>query len=67
MFEQVEVETTPVEIAQKSVPGGAAARYVPNTQRAREELGLTCSVSLREAIQRTITWNRTACVQELQG
>lgn len=54
-----------VEIARKPVPGVPAPRYVPSTRRARKELGLTCSVPLRDAIQRTIAWNRAACAQEL--
>jgi len=37
-------------------PGAAADRYVPSTQRAREELGLNQSVSLTEAIRRTVAW-----------
>ena len=49
----------PVEIACRAVPGAAAPRYVPNTQRAREELGLTCTVALNQAIERTIAWNRS--------
>ncbi len=38
-------------------PGTAPAhRYVPSTQRAQKELGLECSVSLRESIRRTARW-----------
>lgn len=33
-------------------------RYVPSTERARTELGLTETVSLPEAIRRTIRWHR---------
>ena len=55
----------PVEIARKPVPGTLPPRYVPSTARARKDLGLTCSVQLRDAIERTIVWNRIACTQEL--
>lgn len=47
----------PVKIMGTRVPGAAAPRYVPSTARARNELGLRCSVSLREAIVRTTKWN----------
>lgn len=56
-----------VEIARKPVAGVRADRYVPSTQRAREELGLTNSVPLRDGIERTISWNRVAYAQELQS
>jgi dTDP-D-glucose 4,6-dehydratase len=31
-------------------------RYVPSTARAREELGLSAQVTLREGIRRTYQW-----------
>jgi nucleoside-diphosphate-sugar epimerase len=45
----------PVEIS--GTPGSAPAqRYVPSTQRAQRELGLSCQVPLNEAIRRTHRW-----------
>jgi len=48
----------PVEIAHKPVPGQPAARYVPDTARAQQELGLREWVPLDEAIRRTAQWHR---------
>jgi nucleoside-diphosphate-sugar epimerase len=44
---------TPIHIAAKAQPGAAANRYVPDTSRAREELGLAEWIPLEEAIRRT--------------
>lgn len=49
---------TQVHIAKQAVPGKAAERYVPATQRARAELGLKTWISLDEAIDRTVRWHR---------
>lgn len=45
-----------IRVAQRATPGAAAQRYVPNTGRARQDLGLTCEVPLEEAIRRTAAW-----------
>lgn len=36
----------------------AAERYVPNTQRVKDELGLTQTVDLATAVKRTVQWHR---------
>ena len=48
----------PVTIASRAKPGVLAARYVPDTKRARTELGLETWVPLEEAILRTMAWHR---------
>jgi dTDP-glucose 4,6-dehydratase len=48
----------PVEIARKPVPGQPAARYIPDTTRAEQELGLREWIGLDEAIRRTVKWHR---------
>lgn len=45
-----------VNIASQATPDAPVHRYVPCTARAREELGLTAAVPLREAIGRTHAW-----------
>jgi nucleoside-diphosphate-sugar epimerase len=48
-----------VEIAGRTSATERRARYVPDTRRARSELGLTTAVGLEDAIERTVTWNRS--------
>jgi nucleoside-diphosphate-sugar epimerase len=48
----------PVVIATKYSSRHLIDRYVPCTQRAREELKLKAWISLPEAIKRTIEWNQ---------
>lgn len=38
--------------------GGRIDRYVPETRRAREELGLRAAIGLDDAIARTMDWHR---------
>jgi dTDP-glucose 4,6-dehydratase len=47
-----------IDVARKPDPGAAISRYVPSTQRAREELGLQERVPLASAISKTIAWHR---------
>ncbi len=49
---------TEVTIAENAVENRPAARYVPSTARAREELGLQVWVPLDEAIRFTAQWHR---------
>lgn len=44
---------TKIQIAKQPNPAQPALRYVPSTQRAKNELGLESRVSLAEAIRRT--------------
>ncbi len=47
-----------VVITKSPVPGRPAERYVPSVKKARESLELNSWVSLKEALNRTINWNR---------
>ena len=51
-------------------PECAVHRYVPSTARAREELGLSVEIPLREAIRRTHTWfaeEQTVATNDARG
>jgi dTDP-glucose 4,6-dehydratase len=52
---------TEVRVTRTATPGAPAPRYVPSTQRAREELGLHARVGVAEALERTLAWNRPHC------
>lgn len=47
-----------IRVAQAAVEGAAPERYVPDTGRARRELGLKQWISLEDAIRRTAAWHR---------
>ena len=47
----------PVHVAQTPSPDQPAERYVPDNSRARIELGLEQTITLSDAIQRTIRWH----------
>ncbi len=47
-----------VEIARSPLAGQPAERYVPDTRRARSELGLQAWIGLDAAIARTVEWAR---------
>ena len=49
-----------VQIQGKATDGGGGNRYVPSTARARDELRLTMTVDLKEAITRTMEWHAVA-------
>jgi dTDP-glucose 4,6-dehydratase len=46
-----------IEVMRKAFPGAPILRYVPETKRALEELGLKQHINLREAILRTAAWH----------
>jgi nucleoside-diphosphate-sugar epimerase len=56
-----------VQIMGTPVPGAPIGRYVPSAARAHRELGLRCTVPLRSAIERTLEWNRSHYLSELQN
>jgi nucleoside-diphosphate-sugar epimerase len=49
---------TPIEILGKPVPGAQPHRYVPSTERARAELGLCQTVSVRDGVMRLTRWHQ---------
>jgi len=46
---------------------GAGDRYVPSTRRACDELGVSETVALPEAVRRTIAWSREAAAPPTRG
>jgi dTDP-glucose 4,6-dehydratase len=58
-----------VEFEILGTPGrGPAPRYVPSTERAQRELGLSCDVPLQDAIRRTQRWflNQDRALEDAQ-
>ena len=47
-----------IEVGRRPAPDTVVERYVPLCARAREELGLRQTISLREAIEKTTNWYR---------
>jgi dTDP-glucose 4,6-dehydratase len=47
----------PVSIGRRPVPGAEPIRYVPDTSRARRELGLSQSIGLKEGVRKTLRWH----------
>ncbi|HCP78486.1 MAG: epimerase [Pusillimonas sp.] len=47
-----------IQVLGQPAPGAAPNRYIPDTTRARTELGLTISIPLKEALSRTMAWYR---------
>lgn len=56
-----------VNIAHKSMPGAPAARYVPDTTRAENELGLRALIPLEEGLRRMYRWNANTEEQAVVG
>ena len=50
--------TAEVRILQAADPGRPVVRYVPETKRANDELGLRANVGLRDGIARTAAWHK---------
>ena len=49
----------PVRLAKAAVAHALPERYVPSTRKARMELGLEPTISLEDALSRTMAWART--------
>lgn len=56
LLAQHSTPSLPVVIAKTADPKSLAARYIPSTQRAQNELGLQQWISLEVGIQRTLNW-----------
>jgi dTDP-glucose 4,6-dehydratase len=50
---------TPIRVSQEAVDGRPASRYIPDTRRAENELGLRCQISLEDGIRRMYEWHTT--------
>ena len=47
-----------VTVCKEPLPAAAPSCYIPDTSRAKRELGLEETVPLNEALEKTIRWNR---------
>lgn len=56
-----------IQIAKEPMPGTPVSRYVPDVGKAREELGLTQTVRLRDTILRTAAWYGWTGSETAQG
>lgn len=54
--------TTPIRIHKPASSPALPPRYVPDTRRARDELGLAEYTPLHEALLKTVHWSRSAAV-----
>lgn len=50
--------TANVQILQPRTEGAPLRQYVPNIDKAKRHLGLTCNILLDDAIRRTVAWHR---------
>ncbi|MDQ6624136.1 MAG: NAD-dependent epimerase/dehydratase family protein [Verrucomicrobiota bacterium] len=51
-------QIAPSDVEVRGAPAsGPASRYIPSTERARRELGLSETVNLEDALRRTLAWN----------
>lgn len=51
---------TEILVAHEPVPGASPSRYVPDTSRARDQLGLRETIGLEECIRRTARWHEAS-------
>jgi nucleoside-diphosphate-sugar epimerase len=55
---EAELGVKGIKVLQQPRPGAAPDRYIPSTERARQELGLRETVGLGDIIRRTAAWHR---------
>ena len=48
-----------IQVAREPEPGALPPRYVPSVKLARNELGLSETISLEESMWRTARWQRS--------
>lgn len=57
LIEKASMNNNPIDI-HGEIESGLPSRYIPDTARAEQELGLKLTISLEDAIQRTLHWHR---------